>query len=341
MKKKFFILIGMLVVLYVVGFIAFRPHHNNSDASAPSLTQDQINEIQNVVKGANFKGNVTVYKDRKRAYQLTTANRANSAYLINSTQKILTAGLVMQQVDAHKLDLNAKLNQFYPNIPNGNNISVMNLLEMTSGLTASQLGNTPYQNDDDNGNKLVESLHFDQNKFGKWDYQDVNYALLSHILEKATGKSYEQLFNNMYTNPLKLKHTNFMWADDATKKQIELAPPTKSLDLNAIHGLLGAGSVAMSNDDLYVATESLLDEKLLSDNSRVVIYGTGNNSPHYRGGFYDNGAYFSANGSGYNYFTFLRISKDGKEAVIFQTNTGVNFSDLSNKVTQIYKDIFK
>lgn len=259
--------------------------------------------------------------------------------MINSTQKIFTAGLVMQQVDAHKLDLNAKLNQFYPNIPGGDKISVMNLLEMTSGLTASALGNSPYQNDDDNVNKLISSLNFDQNKLGQWDYQDVNYALLSHILEKATGQSYEQLFNNMYTNPLKLNYTGFMWNDNATRTRIQLAPATKPVDMDAIHGLLGAGSVAMSNDNLYTATEGLLDEKLLSDNSRVVIYGTGNNSPHYRGGFYDNGSYFSANGAGYNYFTFLRISKDGKDAVIFQTNTGGNFNDLSNRITQIYKNI--
>lgn len=338
MKKKFLILIGLLLTAYLIGYFIFKPQ-TNPNATGPSLTQDQITQIQNTVKESQFKGTVTVYKDRKKAWQLTTANNPNSAYLINSTQKILTAGLVMQQVDAHKLDLNAKLNQFYPNIPGGDKISVMNLLEMTSGLTASALGNSPYQNDDDNVNKLISSLNFDQSKLGQWNYQDVNYALLSHILEKATGQSYEQLFNNMYTDPLKLKHTGFMWNDDATKNRIQLAPATKPVDMNAVHGLLGAGSVAMSNDDLYNTTESLLDEKLLSDNSRVVIYGTGNNSPHYRGGFYDNGSYFSANGAGYNYFTFLRISKDGKDAVIFQTNTGGNFNDLSNKITQIYKNI--
>lgn len=49
-------------------------------------------------------------------------------------QKELTAEMIMRAVSENKLSLDDKVNKFYPNVPNGQNISVLNLLEMTSGL---------------------------------------------------------------------------------------------------------------------------------------------------------------------------------------------------------------
>ena len=40
----------------------------------------------------------------------------------------------MRTVSENKLSLDDKVNNFYPNVPNGQNISVLNLLEMTSSL---------------------------------------------------------------------------------------------------------------------------------------------------------------------------------------------------------------
>ncbi len=42
--------------------------------------------------------------------------------------------MIMRAVSENKLSLDDKVNKFYPNVPNGQNISVLNLLEMTSGL---------------------------------------------------------------------------------------------------------------------------------------------------------------------------------------------------------------
>lgn len=40
----------------------------------------------------------------------------------------------MRAVSENKLSLDDKVNKFYPDIPNGQNISVLILLEITSGL---------------------------------------------------------------------------------------------------------------------------------------------------------------------------------------------------------------
>ena len=129
----------------------------------------------------------------------------------------------MRAVSENKLSLDDKVNKFYPNVPNGQNISVLNLLEMTSGLNpAGPMGDAPYNNDDANAQKMIQGTYYNEQNFGKWDYQDLDYILLSHILEKASGQSYETLFNDMYVYPLKLKHTDFVWADQQKLKEIAI-----------------------------------------------------------------------------------------------------------------------
>ena len=89
----------------------------------------------------------------------------------------------MRAVGENKLSLDDKVNKFYPNVPNGQNISVLNLLEMTSGLDpAGPMGDALYNNDDANAQKMIQGTHYNEQNFGKWDYQDIDYILLSHIL---------------------------------------------------------------------------------------------------------------------------------------------------------------
>lgn len=341
MKKNFHLII-LLGILFV-GFL-FEVNHSinkNTAMGQLRLSDEQIVQTKRVLNGTNFAGNITIYKNGQKVWEDTTANKPNSAYLINSVQKVFTAGLIMKAVDNKQLTLDTKVSQFYPNVPNADNITILNLLEMTSGLSAKgPMGNAPYNNDEDNAQKAIQDTNFDGSKFNQWNYQDVDYVLLSHILEKATGQSYEALFDNTYVFPLKLKHTDFMWADVQKAAEINLVN-TNQVNMNEIHGLLGAGSVAMSNDDLYKASKSVLDGRLLSKQDRDTIYAPGNNQPHYRGGFYNKGDHYESNGSGYGYYNFVRISKDGKNAVIMQLTNSSNFKDISNKVTQIYQNVCK
>lgn len=305
------------------------------------LPEKQAQKYRKILNNAGFKGNLTVYKNGQQIWQYVTAGDTNSAYLINSVQKEFTAGLVMRAVSEGKLSLDDKVAKFYPNVPNAQNISVLNLLEMTSGLDPNgPMGDAPYNNDDANTQKMIQDTHFDQQKFGQWDYQDLDYILLSHILEKVLGQSYETLFNNMYVYPLKLQHTDFVWVDQQKMKEIDFLNNGQNIDLNAIHGLLGAGSVAMSNNDLYITSANLLNGKLLSAQDKGVIYAPGNNSPHYRGGLYTKGNHYESNGSGFGYCNFLRISKNGQNAVVLQSADSSRYGDLSNAADAIFMELY-
>ena len=339
MKKK--ITVGLFVAcILFCGFLFIKTRFITPNQQS-ALQSEKVQEYKKLLDNAGLKGNLTIYKNKQRIWQYTTVGNANSAYLINSVQKKLTAGMVMRTVSENKLSLDDKVNKFYPNVPNGQNISVLNLLEMTSGLDpAGPMGDALYNNDDANAQKMIQGTHYNEQNFGKWDYQDLDYILLSHILEKASGQSYETLFNDMYVYPLKLKHTDFVWADQQKLKEIDFLFNGQNIDLNAMHGLLGASSVAMSNDDLYKVSLDLLNGKLLSSQNKDIIYAPGNNTSHYRGGLYTKNNHYESNGNGYGYCNFLRISKDGQNAVILQSTDSSRYGDLSNSADKIYADLF-
>lgn len=339
MKKKITIGLFLAYILFC-GFL-FVKNRLIASGQQPTLQPEKVQKYQKLVGNAGLKGNLTIYKNGQRIWQYSTAGDANSSYLINSVQKELTAGLIMRAVSEGQLSLDDKIDKFYPNVPNAQNISVLNLLEMTSGLDPSgPMGDAPYNNDDANAQKMIQDTHYNAQNFGKWDYQDLDYILLSHILEKVSGQSYETLFDNMYVYPLNLRHTDFAWADQQKLKEMDFLPSGQNIDLNAIHSLLGAGSVAMSNDDLYKVSADLLNGKLLSLQNKAIIYAPGNNTSHYRGGLYTKGNHYESNGNGYGYCNFLRISKNGRDAVILQSADNSHYSDLSNTADGIYADLF-
>lgn len=95
----------------------------------------------------------------------------------------------------------------------------------------------------------------------------------------------------------------------------------------------------MSNDDFYKATSSLLNGDLLTAEERDTIFDKAEAKGHYRGGFYNSGKYYYANGAGYRYYTFIRISPNGEDAVIFQTNKGREWAKSKGMSNKIYRII--
>ena len=132
MKKK--ITVGLFVAYILFWGFLFIKTRFIIPNQQPALQSEKVQEYKKLLDNAGLKGNLTIYKNKQRIWQYTTVGNAKSAYLINSVQKELTAGMIMRAVSENKLSLDDKVNKFYPDIPNGQNISVLILLEITSGL---------------------------------------------------------------------------------------------------------------------------------------------------------------------------------------------------------------
>ena len=64
------------------------------------MSEIQKRQIRDLLSSYNFLGNLTIYSNNKNIWTYTTDNISNTAYLINSVQKTLTAGLVINEVKA-------------------------------------------------------------------------------------------------------------------------------------------------------------------------------------------------------------------------------------------------
>ncbi|WP_365936768.1 serine hydrolase domain-containing protein [Lactobacillus sp.] len=315
----------------------------------------------------NVQGTVLVVKNGKKKYSYSTgwaneeshkSNTTNTSYLIDSVQKSMTAVMLMRQVEAGKIKLTDKLSKYYPQVPHAKDITIQQLLDMTSGLATrpgSVLGSPTFKSNQAGINyDIKHNLIYLSKMHGKRYYSSINYVLISGILEKVTNQSYESLFNETYVTKLGLKHTAFVWSSAKQLKAINFANSYKyvgdkhgdtakvAINLNEIHGELGAGSVAMSNGDMYKTLKAMTDGTLLSKASVKKLF-SGSAPKYYGGGFYNLPSGFrSANGAGSGYHSFVRISNNGKDAIIVQTNHPVkSFKSVKNLMDQLMVDLMK
>jgi D-alanyl-D-alanine carboxypeptidase len=161
--------------------------------------------------------------DYTRAYGVRDLERGRPLRLsdhfhMGSITKTFTATAILRQVDKGRLRLTDNLDEFVEGIPNGNEITVRQLLAMQSGVFE-------YQADPNFGQEIGEDLLA---PFGPWDvvrilrrnlpqfapgastqYTNSNYVLLGLILEQVTGKSAEDAITKEVIKPLGLRDTSF------------------------------------------------------------------------------------------------------------------------------------
>lgn len=308
--------------------------------------------MRHAIDHLGVKGSVLVIKDDRPWLNYATANKADTSYLINSVQKSMTASMIMREVQKKKLKLSTKLSKYYSAVPGADQVTVANLLSMTSGLDlrkGTQLGLPTFTSDHENMESNVKKTVFNQKKFGKFHYTSVNYVYLCGILAKVENKDYEDIFRNTFIKPLKLTHTEFLWASPEKLKKshwvsgyikddedTEYHKVSYNAAVEDAHNELGAGSIVMSNADLAKTMHAILAGKLLTDQSRKVLF-KGLAPKYYNGGFYNLPHYKVANGAGAGYYTFFRASNGGRDMIIIQANKTKNgeFYKLRNRVNNI------
>jgi D-alanyl-D-alanine carboxypeptidase len=200
---------------------------------------------------------------------------ADTRYRIGSITKMFTAAMVMKAIDSGKLSLGQMLADFYPQIPNSEQITISQLLQHRSGIhnfTNDSIYQTYYKKPITE-EKLVEIISEGGSDFApdsKGDYSNSNFVLLTFILEKVYGKPYSKLLEEHITGPLNLKSTYVFSSidlenneaysynyEDGWVKDGETDPSIP----------LGAGSIVSTTADLDTFVRALFSGKLISEQS--------------------------------------------------------------------------
>lgn len=238
----------------------------------------------------------------------------------------------MHEAMQDKLHLHDKLSQYFPQVPGADTITIRQLLDMTSGLSvAGNFMSRDYVSDQVTVQRMLAKLRYTPAMNGIGKYLPANYVVLVGILMKVTGQSYQSLVESQYIKPLHLTHTRFAYDRDVAGVAAGhylgkhgLSDATEAITTQAQqHQELGTGQLMMSIDDLYTVESALLSGKIFkSMRASALLFAPGSMTT-YGGGMYQNGPYRSANGYGYGFECFLRITQSGRDAVIVMGNCSV------------------
>lgn len=211
-------------------------------------------------------------------------NDTHSIFQIGSITKSFTAVVILKLQEQGKLSVKDKLNKFLPDYPQGENISIHNLLTHTSGIYN-------YTNDIDEGDTAIvcypvskdRVLEVFKNKLlafkpGKYfNYCNSGYFLLGMIIEKVTGLPYETVVREMIFNPLEMNNSGFDFKNlsDTHKAQgyILLTKDTSKINYTIDSTVYyAAGAAYSTSTDIYKWVKAIANYKILSKNAWNQIF---------------------------------------------------------------------
>lgn len=252
-------------------------------------TKDKIiatkldNYLTAAEKSDNFSGSVLVAKEGTilldKGYNMSNfgqdvKNTPQTTFPIGSMTKQFTATAIMQLVEKGMINEQDKVSKYIPGFPNGDKITIDNLLTHTSGL--AELSVPEFLSIPLDDSKKVENvinlfkdraLYFQPGT--KFQYSNSGYMLLGYIVEKVSGMGYADYLQNNIFKPLNMNHTDMGY--NGTEKKynsngysgyLDVLPISDEIFLNAIYG---AGALYSTTEDLYKWDRSLKEHKLVTE----------------------------------------------------------------------------
>jgi len=284
-------------------------------------------------------GSLVVAKDGNVVYnrtigysQITPAAKKaitpQTRFRIGSITKMFTAVMILQLVDEGKLKLNDTLDKYFASAPNANKITIAHLLSHRSGIHG--IGNMPSLRD--KGATPTEHLAMlekagpsDFEPGSKFAYTNENYLLLGMLIEKLTGKTYQENLTKRITSKIGLKDTYESRSSvDPGKNETYSYRFGRDWDQDAeIHWSLffGAGSIISTPYDLTKFITGLFDGKLISKRSLALMttmkddYGFGIGVEQFGGK-----TFYGHTGGAQSYGAWLTYMPEEKLALAYATN---------------------
>lgn len=239
------------------------------------FAQSKIEKIDELLRThhalGNFNGNALVLEKGKIILELgygyqdidsRILNNAKTIFQIGSVTKQFTAAIILKLAEQNKLGLTDRLSKYYPRFIKGDSITIHHLLSHTSGVYN-------YTNDEEFMQHEVTKPVTEERMFdlfskkgldfspgSQFNYSNSGYYILGSIIQKVSGKPFEQVVREMIFQPLSMTHSGFDFAHlGSQNKAIGYA----SLNDNEIHKeRMVDSSVSFSGGSIYSTAGDLL-----------------------------------------------------------------------------------
>ncbi|MCP3778714.1 cyclic peptide export ABC transporter [Paenibacillus sp. MZ03-122A] len=215
----------------------------------PTLSQDETEKIDIWIHEQMKKGKipgtaVVIVKDGKIAYQkqfgYADVKRkepvtSETLFELGSTSKAFTGLAVLQLQEQGLLKLDVSVEKYLPwfkmrykgeyrgqQIDEDVKITIGQLLHHTSGISFRTIGDIPKSNDIGALELTVQNLSGGRLDFypgERFQYATINYDILGLIVQKVSGKSYEDYMKERILTPLGLENT-YLSQDEAVNQSL-------------------------------------------------------------------------------------------------------------------------
>jgi D-alanyl-D-alanine carboxypeptidase len=214
--------------------------------------------------------------------------RLQDATRIGSVSKTFVGTLVLQLVDQGKLSLDAPIGRWLPGVPGAKQVTIRQLLNMTSGIfdygddpgfLQQALAHLKVQ-----GHVATLDYHWQPQQLiafaarhplyfapgAGFHYSSTNFVILGMLLEKVTGQPLADLLQAKLTGPLHLAHTLLPSGAGLSEPYLHgyTQVPGSAAVLDATHVApsfaWAAGGMVSTLDDLHVWAQALATGALIS-----------------------------------------------------------------------------
>jgi CubicO group peptidase (beta-lactamase class C family) len=246
----------------------------------------KLEEYLNAAVNLGFTGSVLISRDGKVIFskgyglanrELDVANTPQTKFRIGSITKQFTAAAILLLEERGKLGVQDPICKFFDKCPSAwSEVTIHHLLTHTGGIPS-------YTSSPDYLKKMMmpetvssmidrfkdKPLEFKSGE--KMNYSNSGYFLLGHIIEKASGESYENFLRKNIFDPLKLSGSGYDHHSTILKNRATGYSRNPEGIINSLYLDMSqpyaAGSLYSTVDDLYAWNEALFSGKLLSAKS--------------------------------------------------------------------------
>jgi CubicO group peptidase (beta-lactamase class C family) len=298
-----------LYFLVIWGFLAISFMQANG---TPGDQDDHVRKklhgyFRQLTKQGNYSGAVLIAREGEiffkegygfANYDTGKPNRPSTVYAIASMSKAFTAMSIMILEERGLLSVNDTLSDYLADYPNGDNITIHHLLNMTAGIpdffnNVVGSGNiSEFHTPDDLLQHFINDPP-DHEPGTQWTYCNSCYVLLGIIIEQVAGMTYKEFIEEEIMAPLRMRDTCYPMLDRlndstvlkkafpyekaVTYENAESIPPEPAAFLNATVAF-SAGGIFSTVIDMYKWHRGLCTEQLVSYATleRIFTPGPGN-----------------------------------------------------------------
>lgn len=201
--------------------------------------------------------------------------RPDAVFRIGSIAKQFTAVALLTLVEAGKVKLNDPLSKYLPDYPGGDRITILQLLNHTSGVKnyaalPDYVERTIRQ--DMTTMQIIDLFKNERPDFepgSQWAYSNSGYMLVGAVIEVVSGKPWHVYFDEVLFRPLGLRHTGYAHDSVAAKQLVQgytreagKVVPMRPMSMTQPHA---AGALVSNADDLLRWNRALHEGRILKN----------------------------------------------------------------------------